>query len=426
MPSKTKPSRKLSRRDSWRYGRVKRGEAFRHGFVFTLGGGAYIGICFVVGLAAANTQINLLFLVFGIVLGGLLVSGTLSTLTLAGLRVTRQMPVTATAGQFVPILYRVVNRKPSLASYSLHVREHLPPADCSETYLPTVPGRGASTQRAIMFCRRRGIYRFAGMTAYTRFPFSLFVHFARFKDADEMLVFPAVGRLARDAIGLIYRAGATSQRPLDRRGGEEEFFGLREYRHGDNPRWIHWRRSARLGTPVVREMSPPMPRRLMVAVSARAADDWKEGREDPLLEQALSLAASVITDAIGQAFEVGLVIAQKELVWFPATRGQHQRFDMMRALALLEPGQPTPLGNLPRQCLRHLAGSQCLWITCGLETGEVLRQVDALAALNITVQPMAAEQVDFDRLLRLPQVDQSLLKQSKISSTKARPARKIE
>src|ERR1041385_9564939 len=37
--------------------------------------------------------------------------------------------------------------------------------------------------------------------------------------------------------------------------GEEEYYGVREYRIGDNPRRIHWRRTAQTGQLMVRDMA---------------------------------------------------------------------------------------------------------------------------------------------------------------------------
>jgi uncharacterized protein (DUF58 family) len=38
---------------------------------------------------------------------------------------------------------------------------------------------------------------------------------------------------------------------------EAEFYGVREFRAGDSPRWIHWRTTARMGEPMVREFEEP-------------------------------------------------------------------------------------------------------------------------------------------------------------------------
>src|SRR5262249_44689783 len=39
----------------------------------------------------------------------------------------------------------------------------------------------------------------------------------------------------------------------DRSAQQQEYHGLRDYRPGDSPRWIHWRTSARVGMPMVKE-----------------------------------------------------------------------------------------------------------------------------------------------------------------------------
>ena len=58
-------------------------------------------------------------------------------------------------------------------------------------------------------------------------------------------------------------SGAT-MRP--RRGGQDEFYGVKEYRTGENPRWIYWRRSARTGVLVAKEMTQVSPPRLLLLV----------------------------------------------------------------------------------------------------------------------------------------------------------------
>lgn len=389
---------------SWRYRRTRRGCAYRHGFAFTFAGISYIFITLMVGLAAANQQINLLFLVFGVLLGGLLVSGVVSTLTLTGLRVYRRLPPSAMAGQSVAIRYEVANRKRWLSSYSLHIREHRGPAPCSEAYLPAATASSSISQPGVLRCDRRGIYRFQAVSAYTRFPFSLFVHFARFREPAELVVYPTLGRLMHDAAALIGRSSGTASQPQAHSGGQEEFYGLREYRLGDNPRWIHWRRSARVGTLLVREMSPLAPRRLVLVLSI-CQTPGGEPIDPPRLEKALSLATTLVNDTIRRGLPVGLLIAAGDVIderrWFPPTRGRRLWESMMRAIASLNP-TGHPAAPLPREALRQLARSQCLWITAGLSETDVRRQLAALADWNISAHPIRVEQADLDRLIALP------------------------
>ena len=57
-----------------------------------------------------------------------------------------------------------------------------------------------------------------------------------------------------------------------RRGGQDEFYGVKEYRRGENPRWIYWKRSARTGTLVTREMTLVTPPRILLLVEPPSVD----------------------------------------------------------------------------------------------------------------------------------------------------------
>ena len=104
-----------------------RGGGFRHGFAFTLSGAAYIVVCLMVGLAAANNQINLLFLIFGILMGGMVVGGVVSTLTLGGLRAVRKLPESAMVGQAILMAYEL-DQPQALAEQLLAARPRAPSA----------------------------------------------------------------------------------------------------------------------------------------------------------------------------------------------------------------------------------------------------------------------------------------------------------
>jgi uncharacterized protein (DUF58 family) len=83
----------------------------------------YTSLTFGIGLAAINTGNNLLFLVLGLLLSSIIVSGILSEQTLRAVRVERRLPSAASAGQ--PALIGLVarNGKPRAASFSLELRE---------------------------------------------------------------------------------------------------------------------------------------------------------------------------------------------------------------------------------------------------------------------------------------------------------------
>src|SRR5258708_14307157 len=77
--------------------------AWRRRLKITKMGWWYIGLTTGIGFAAINTGNNLLFLVLGLLLASIVVSGILSEQTLREVRVERRLPAGAAAGPPAPI-----------------------------------------------------------------------------------------------------------------------------------------------------------------------------------------------------------------------------------------------------------------------------------------------------------------------------------
>ena len=83
---------------------------------------------------------------------------------------------------------------------------------------------------------------------------------------------------------------------------DEEFAALRPYSPGDDIRRIHWRTTARLGTPVVRQFDQPWQLRTTVLLDVR-----RGAHDADTFERAVSAAASVVTMAAARNELVRLV-----------------------------------------------------------------------------------------------------------------------
>src|SRR5690349_9346465 len=75
----------------------------------TLAGFVFFGITLFVMIAAVNSQTNLLFLAFGLMLGGLIVSGLLSWISLRNVEIKRLMSDHVVAGEPAEIQYLLTN-----------------------------------------------------------------------------------------------------------------------------------------------------------------------------------------------------------------------------------------------------------------------------------------------------------------------------
>ena len=172
---------------------------------------------------------------------------------------------------------------------------------------------------------------------------------------SSLVVWPALGRLRTDPL-----AGGAAEisdgAPSQVRSGADEFFGLREYRQGDNPRWIHWKRSAATGAPVVREMSKPRPDVLYVVLDTQLAD--LSARQRWQRERLIRFAATLIEYAFHREYQVGLAVSYSDRsVSLPAGAGRGNRTALLDVLAEIDQNTDrsfsATLAALPRRLLRH-------------------------------------------------------------------------
>ncbi|MBL8716683.1 MAG: DUF58 domain-containing protein [Myxococcales bacterium] len=211
----------------------------------------FLGITFGVGLAAINTGNNLLYLLLGVLLALILVSGIMSEIALRGLTVRRRLPPRAQVGRPHLVEIEVHNKKQRLPSYAIEVEDIRAnqPADKRCFFLKVSP---QSTQVAAYrrTPQRRGREAHVAFRVATRFPFGLFEKSRQIDVPGELIIYPAVHtvRLPPPRV----RAQGHGAR-VATRGAGDELLGLRAYRPGDDTRQVHWRKTAAAGHLVLRE-----------------------------------------------------------------------------------------------------------------------------------------------------------------------------
>src|SRR5258707_5153905 len=133
--------------------------AWRRTLTFTRLGRWYTGLTIGIGLAAINTGNNLLFLVLGLMLASIVVSGILSEQSLRMVRVERRLPSGATAGQPTLVGLLARNGKPRAPSFSLELRER--GGDVPGRGFLVLLAAGRAAQVAYQFVPSpRGVHRF--------------------------------------------------------------------------------------------------------------------------------------------------------------------------------------------------------------------------------------------------------------------------
>jgi uncharacterized protein (DUF58 family) len=275
---------------------------------FTREGKFFVGMTFAVGFAAINTGNNLLYIILGMMLSLILVSGILSELTLRGVHVARRVPPQIFAGRPFLMGIALQNTKRRLPSFSLEVEDLLGdrPLDKKCYFLKVPAGKTQATSYRFTFARR-GVYGFHGFTLATKYPFALFRKSRDIAAPAEVIVFPRVsevGHLTADQM-----AAGEGLRSHERARGDE-FHGLREFRSGDDPRDIHWKVTAKLGRTMVREYEGEAVRRVVVGLDNRlpGGDDADTAGPELLdeMETAVELTASLARHFLERGYAVGI------------------------------------------------------------------------------------------------------------------------
>jgi len=283
--------------------RIFRRRRSRRRFRLTREGRAFLFVTIGVGFAAVNTANNLLYLVLGLLLSLLLVSGVLSDLALWKLRVRRKLPVRMFAGTRSRIEVSALNDKRWLASVSIETLDEIEGIESSPArFLRVEPGEtklGGYDFEA----PRRGTIELGNLRVMTRYPFGLIEKGYTVYEPDEAIVYP---RLLDHVSTPPVRPVPGDAAPIHRTGRGSEFAGsVRFYREGDEARDIHWKRTASRGELVVREheqdTSALVTLRVDNVVPVGIADEseWHER-----FEQTISEVATVASVYLAQGVSV--------------------------------------------------------------------------------------------------------------------------
>jgi uncharacterized protein (DUF58 family) len=281
----------------------------------------------IVGIAATNTGNNALYLVLAFLLALLAVSGVVSRWNLRRLEAT----VTPPAELFA--------RRPTLVEFRLRNAGRLVPRWLLQVGLTAngpwrlvpylAPGESAGGAIEVLF-PRRGRHALAAAHVASLFPLGLFRKGMRYGLGEDLLVYPELfpaGEVEIVASGL--SGDRTSQRP----GWGHELHALRGFRAGDDPRGIHWKKSAQTGNLVYQERESDETLRLSILLD-NGCGRFASPDEESRFERLVSEAATAAWDHLDRGFEVELVTRSRRI---PFGRGARHRAELLTELALIEP-----------------------------------------------------------------------------------------
>ncbi len=408
------------------------------GLKITFGGLLYSAILVLVCLAAMSGETNLLFLLFGINVGVLIFSAAAPVWIVRKIDADRIVPEAVVAGGLFKLVYIIRNRRKYLRVWSIGVGEK--PAGrrtvrFPQAFLPVLGPRCEQRVELTARCPQRGRVMLAGIRVTSRFPFGLFSCSVDIAAPAELIVYPMVGRFRRDPWRDRRLSGSSAATQVSQQTSHDEFYGVREYREGDNLRWVHWRRSARTGELVVREMMPLRPTQLIVlvdpwpeplrianrglriegdqidqpvqsairnpksAIHIPRAGHTADQRPDSMVEKVISAAATALCDGLERGYRVGIICRAAVPIVIPPANGRTHRQRLLNELALIAPPAPESLDELVGR-IRWSSGWHARCMLCTTHPNEshsrVLRFISGRAEAVMLLSPQSDV---FDTLL---------------------------
>jgi uncharacterized protein (DUF58 family) len=314
-------------------------------FRVTREGKWFIGGTLLLGFAAVNGGINLLFLLFGMMLSLLIANGILAEICLRQLVTQRHVPPAFYAGKPFLMGISARNQKRWFSTFSLEVEDLSAdgtPIDRRCFFLKIPAGREQETSYRRTL-HRRGLHHLQGLRLSTRFPFNLLRRSLDVPSPLAIIVYPALIPIQTpwlyQSLSLIDETGA----PRRSRGGE--FHGLREMRPDDDPRDIHFRTSARRGRLFVREFEADQGHIVLVALQEATLIG---SEREPAVELAVSAAASIALALLRRGYQVGLWAGSARLA---PERSGRQENRILHTLALYQPGMEAARASSPHATL---------------------------------------------------------------------------
>tara|TARA_R110002049_G_scaffold72490_6_gene187429 strand:+ start:131618 stop:132886 length:1269 start_codon:yes stop_codon:yes gene_type:complete len=364
----------------------------RRQFMLTRVGFHFVFVAVFAMVGGALRGFNLLLILAGVLVGAVLMQWRYSRSMIGGLRVHRRLPIEAIAGVPFRIRYRVRNSSRLMAAWMIWVEDRFGRGGAKRIKRDEVVGKcsfGYIAPKATMFSHvdcvfsQRGRYRFGPLSVASTFPFSLLTSRRISYKTETLHVFPRLVELRGGwQNSLLSRSDGVLPGANNSGMSEGEFFGLREWRSGDNPRWIHWRTSARLNELAVRQFEQHRRFDLCVLLDGFDSAPREDGfvDVDSSVEFAISLAATLVIRLTTQPVNrIALAIAASR-TWI---------------------SEASASGKTPKTMLRHLSETNTTSTVNLRATVSELQQYIGPARDLLVISPRSLEHaIGDDELLK--------------------------
>jgi uncharacterized protein (DUF58 family) len=198
-------------------------------------------------------------------------------------------------------------------------------------------GASTTTWRTSGQCNHRGLFTLGPTTLLTSDPLGLYTIELHDPHSVQLMVTPPVVPLPRIQVAPGGMVGEGRPR-LNAPERTVSASSVREFLPGDSLRLVHWRTTARHQQLHVRTFDNTPLGDWWLILDGNQSVQAGEGARSTA-EHGVILAASLADRGFRLGRAVGLAADSEPLIWLPPGQGEGQRWAILRALALLEPGR---------------------------------------------------------------------------------------
>lgn len=238
------------------------------------------------------------------------------------------------------------------------------------------------TRHYKVLCNARGVYEFGPVDVSSGDVFGLFHRTETFETPQTLLVYPRyvpveqLGIPAKQPFGDFKAALNLATDPLRLRG-------VREYAYGDNPRFVHWKATAKRGVLQTKLFEPAATPQLFIFCNQVTFSHIWEGIDTATLELTITVSASLANYALQEGYMVGLQVnafagsSDRHLRISPS-RNPDQLTRILESLARLRGWSGVPVEDLIRAERRSLPIAATIVVVTGVISDDMLSVLTAL------------------------------------------------
>lgn len=359
---------------------------------------------FTVLLLAGGYFFDLPSLIFGgLALGGAIVLCFLyAHYSMSDLEASREGYHAGCQGEEVFFKTALVN-KGNIPLYMPLIEDTFPPSEhpsqCRLLVGVLPPGSMTESHYSAYCFRRRGVYQLGPMRVVHSDPLGLFPLEETFPNEMDFWVYPYTFQVDLPSAQGSRRVFSSSYQNPSKSGRSLEYLGVREYRHGDSHRLIHWPASAHRGKLIVKQFEQYVNQQVTIFMDMY--DDHFHGLgQKSTLEYQVQICASLTQKAIDEGHWVQLIAGSDHTHHVPFGRGSYHLRRILQTLVEVHQDGDQSLSQMLSRYKHEIPPNSSLIlfvIAEELDQDEFFRLVRFFRSRDITVFCILLEVTGFIR-----------------------------